>query len=171
MQIEAGKFYRTRDGQKIGPMCHPEPDSRYGWNIPGLRRGRWDIDGEDGEATGWGKSSGGDLIAEWIDTPDLTAIKTPFGLLDDATREALKAHGGPWEYFGPGGDWRDWTNNTNPWFSELAYRVKPQPPKPREWWIEFDGRYKGFAYPHEHQPEKMDGRNTLIHVREVIDNA
>lgn len=68
---------------------------------------------------------------------DLTAIKTPFGLLDEVygpgTQEALKAHGGPTEIWTSLG----WQENSNPgWFDlVLAYRVKPAPPKPREWWI------------------------------------
>lgn len=166
MQIELGKYYCTRDGQKVGPMCHPEPSSRYGWNTPGLRRGRWDIDGEDGEATGWGKPSGGDLIAEWVDTPDLTAITTPFGLLDDATREALKAHGGPIQRY-DGSCWIDVPMPT--WGNGSAYRVKPQPSKPREWWLiksfmPFDDRKAAESWANVHGLE-------IIHVREVIDNA
>ena len=33
---------------------------------------------------------------------DLTKITTPLALLDDKTREALIAHGGPYEYWGAG---------------------------------------------------------------------
>jgi hypothetical protein len=62
---------------------------------------------------------------------DLTAITTPFGLLDDATREALKAHGGPWEAFGVAG-WSPIFGDC-PFNQWIAYRVKPSPPKPREW--------------------------------------
>jgi hypothetical protein len=64
---------------------------------------------------------------------DLTAITTPWGLLDDATREALKAHGGPYEHFHECGAWEAAT--TPQWSAHRAYRVKPQPPKPREWWL------------------------------------
>lgn len=66
---------------------------------------------------------------------DLTALTTPFGLLDRATQEALKAHGGPYEYFGCAGDWFAVMDNAPLWTNELAYRVKPAPPKPREWWV------------------------------------
>lgn len=64
---------------------------------------------------------------------ELTALTTPFGLLDRKTQEALKAHGGPtdvWTSFG-------WQENSNPgWFDPvLTYRVKPAPPKPREWYV------------------------------------
>jgi hypothetical protein len=80
MNIEAGKYYRTRDGQKVGPMCHPEPDSQFCWNVLGARRGRWSDTGVDGEAAGHVKKATGDLIAEWTDAPDLTAITTPKAL-------------------------------------------------------------------------------------------
>ena len=64
---------------------------------------------------------------------DLTAITTPFGLLDRETQEALKAHGGPWEYW-TGHRWT-FPDKIPGWFPELAYRVKPAPPKPREWYV------------------------------------
>jgi hypothetical protein len=67
---------------------------------------------------------------------DLTAIATPFGLLDRETQEALKAHDGPFEmYFGEG--WVEW--NSPEWGNTCVYRVKPAPPKPRDiWLIEWD---------------------------------
>lgn len=79
---------------------------------------------------------------------DLTKITTPYGLLDTATREALKAHGGPFEYAAPENDWR-WVSvfDERPlWRRQNVYRVKPQPPKPREAWIEVDaqGRFVRF---------------------------
>lgn len=67
---------------------------------------------------------------------DLTAITTPFGLLDDATREALKAHGGPYECYTLGAEGK-WTllNWRFDWLNGHVYRVKPTPPKPRELWM------------------------------------
>lgn len=63
---------------------------------------------------------------------DLTKITTPFGLLDPETQEALRAHGGSYERYSSKG----WVDSHAPvWYVENAYRVKPQPPKPREWWI------------------------------------
>lgn len=55
---------------------------------------------------------------------DLTAITTPMFLLDEATRTALKAHGGPYELC-----WDDgWIDATTPsWHSAFTYRVKPGP--------------------------------------------
>jgi hypothetical protein len=55
---------------------------------------------------------------------DLTKIKTPFGLLEPETQEALKAHGGPYEVYCHG----EWLENNYPTFRlAVVYRVKPQP--------------------------------------------
>lgn len=64
------------------------------------------------------------IISRANTTPDLTAITTPFGLLDKATQDALRAHGGPYESY----DVRGWHNVSNPsWVVYRVYRVKPQP--------------------------------------------
>jgi hypothetical protein len=129
MKIEAGKYYRTRDGQKVGPMIDrcPKPHELTRWKD---KKGTcWHEDGRHLTAMGTPEL---DLIAEWTDAPDLTAITTPFGLLDDATREALKAHGGPYQVYGPDGNWTSWPPG---WHVNCVYRVKPSPPKPREWWV------------------------------------
>ena len=139
MQIEAGKFYRTRDGRRVGPMGYYE-DEFLQCEIDGLKR--------------LFKISGGehrygmrdlDLIAEWVDelphgharlpsgaVVDLTAITTPFGLLDEVygpgAQEALRAHGGPWEGWCEGAKWE---KIHDPYWSVTStYRVKPQPPAP-----------------------------------------
>lgn len=60
---------------------------------------------------------------------DLTKIEKPFGLLDEETQAALKAHGGPYEYVSNDG----WTEIAEPfWAFGTTYRVKP---KPREFWV------------------------------------
>ena len=67
---------------------------------------------------------------------DLTDLKTPFGLLDRETQEALKAHGGPYEYwYWAHDDWRIPDNDEPIWHKATVYRVKPAPPKPREWFV------------------------------------
>lgn len=65
-------------------------------------------------------------------TQDLTKITTPFGLLDAETQEALRAHGGPYQWWQ--GVWEDIEPN---WVGTMTYRVKPQPPRPRECVIGF----------------------------------
>jgi hypothetical protein len=68
-------------------------------------------------------------------TTDLTTITTPFGLLDKATQKALRECGGPWEFYS---NFEGWLKITRPDFSYnmgVTYRLKPQPPKPREWWM------------------------------------
>ena len=65
---------------------------------------------------------------------DLTALTTPFGLLDPETQEALKAHGGPYETFMqkswvglPAG--QDFSRTRFDY--SYAVRVRPAPPQPR----------------------------------------
>ncbi len=141
MQIESGKIYVTADGQKVGPLSlNPQP-AKGGhdyWMAEGqLSDGSRKLWFQDG--TFWptnspsrnARNAGFDLVAEWTDTPDLTKLTTPYGLLDDATREALKAHGGPYECW----EGREWREVPPSWFGEWVYRVKPQPPKPRELWL------------------------------------
>jgi len=55
---------------------------------------------------------------------DLTKITTPFALLDYETREALKAHGGPYELWGAA--LAKWAASTSPtWNGGCIYRVAP----------------------------------------------
>ena len=56
-------------------------------------------------------------------TPDLTAVTTPFGLLDAATQEALRAHGGPYEMW----DGAEWDEGIPSWYGDSTYRVQPKP--------------------------------------------
>lgn len=57
-------------------------------------------------------------------TLDLTAITTPFGLLDAATQQALRAHGGPYEFWNSD----EWNQARTPRFDgSNTYRVKPGP--------------------------------------------
>ncbi len=55
---------------------------------------------------------------------DLAKITTPFGLLDDATRDALIAHGGPWEWYSDYDGWQDCVAFP-PCVPGTVYRVKP----------------------------------------------
>jgi len=93
---------------------------------------------------------------------DLTDLKTPFGLLDRETQEALKAHGGPWEMY-VGDAWADWSNPE--WGSTCVYRVKPAPPKPREWYVS-GGNCIWDTYAEAYNA--CDRGEKPIHVREVL---
>ncbi len=78
LTIETGKFYRTRDGRKVGPMDEwisdqfreRAGDGRY-----------WTVDG-----VGHNEAKGEDLIAEWIDEPasndNQPIAKQPAGTAD-----------------------------------------------------------------------------------------
>lgn len=111
---------------------------------------------------------------------DLTKITTPFGLLDEETQAALKAHGGPFEILNHRGVWR----KVDPsWSQYSTYRVKPTPPKaaqhtgtevggshlppkPREWWCVG-------AQMHDSEAEAIAFQNhcglPIVHVREVLE--
>ena len=68
LQIEAGKYYITRDGRKIGPMVHAGGDAYdapFVWGT--LGGGVWAHNGEDGSVSGpIGSETPGDLVAEWV---------------------------------------------------------------------------------------------------------
>ena len=183
MKIEAGKFYRTRGGQKVGPMRH---DFGIIWDsrecYPNDGDYHWTEDGKSGRAA---NADCPDLIAEWSEPMDLTAPDYNDGLW----------HG--WN----GGEcpvdprsevewiWHDPAQNTAgksegparraAWRSHvLKFRVtKPAPPKPREWWINAGSRT---VVLHETYESANEGRRNSrgeiahgyeadpIHVREVL---
>lgn len=100
---------------------------------------------------------------------DLTKITTPFGLLDAETQKALQEHCGPFEFYDYRGLWSD--IGSGEWFPSLAYRVKPQPPKPREWWANI---YPGVGFMHATKAEADKnssgmGRLECIKVVEVLE--
>ena len=67
------------------------------------------------------------LVSRATPTIDLTTITTPFGLLDEATQAALKAHGGPYEiYEGMEIGWRE-VRRLYGDTTSVTYRVKPAP--------------------------------------------
>lgn len=105
-------------------------------------------------------------------TQDLTAITTPFGLLDEETREALKAHGGPYELYEGYDRWLSFLSFENPsWLDSITYRVKPAPPTPREWHAGFTesgmhvGMWDSRAEAEEAMRHYVNPR--IVHVREV----
>lgn len=68
------------------------------------------------------------IISRAAPPVDLTAIREPFGLLDEVygpgTQEAMRSHGGPYEMFDIDGKWSEWEPR---WSPGIAYRVKPAP--------------------------------------------
>jgi hypothetical protein len=97
---------------------------------------------------------------------DLTKITTPFGLLNKETQDALIAHGGPYEYWASIGEWSDVRLNPA-WGVATTYRVKPLPPKPREWWLCRDEKDHPFSV-WDNLPAD-DVWSEVIHVREVLE--
>jgi len=62
LTIQSGKFYRTRDGRKVGPMTEWDTyGSEYQWESGGYL---WKDDGEN-----YDKDSVHTIIAEWTDEP------------------------------------------------------------------------------------------------------
>ena len=66
MQIEEWKFYRTRDGRKVGPIDY-NPESK-GDNFPFVSPCGYCRYTTDGSLL-TGTPNRGDLIAEWVDEP------------------------------------------------------------------------------------------------------
>ncbi|WP_421461219.1 hypothetical protein [Agrobacterium tumefaciens] len=78
LKIEAGKFYKTRDGRKVGPIVvaqgrgKPWPwKSCYGWNTYYFKE-----DGFSCPGSIHGHRDADDIIAEWIDEPEAKASTT-----------------------------------------------------------------------------------------------
>ena len=138
LQIEAGKYYRTRDGRKVGPMVFDSDTiTEYVWDDKATSRS-YD---SSGRQYGDSLQSDWDLIAEWRDDQpahiithegreyDLTTLETPFGLLPEPVQEALQAwpHGVYW-YHGA----RVWQKHSRPeWSQTQTYRATPAPTETR----------------------------------------
>jgi hypothetical protein len=79
MKIEAGKYYKTRDGHKVGPMKPYLVDEKV-WHEKGDGRRFWIEDG-----TRWVKDFYNDIIEEWQDdepkpSTDLAALAKQHGI-------------------------------------------------------------------------------------------
>lgn len=96
----------------------------------------------------------------------LTKITTPFGLLDEATQKALRECGGPYQRY-CGGWWEDCGINES-WL-QTTYRLKPQPPKPREFCVELDDAGFAFRVHEDGAPIAYQAGHRLVFVREVIE--
>jgi hypothetical protein len=81
LQLQAGKFYKTRDGRKVGPLVEDEDDCfpfiSHDLSETWRADGTWSLDRQEKHRL--------DLIAEWTDTPIVTA----------ATVDAINEEYGP----------------------------------------------------------------------------
>lgn len=129
LKLEVGKYYRTRDGGKVGPIEGKEPyvgtyiiegyNESYGF--------AWFEDGRKNRDY----ESRSDLVAEWNDEPmDNHTEYKPWKDLTDIEKGALllaRHEGKEIEFYNPRG-FRQWLTleyaNFKP---SVAYRIKPEP--------------------------------------------
>lgn len=128
---------------------------------------------DDGRRDGYGRIlAGRDIIHVREVLPeaplDLTKNTTPFGLLDEATQAALKAHGGPYEFWQLG---RVWDHCSEPaWCYDIVYRVAPSAapakPAPREvaaWAVVRDGIVdEAFVYRSDASRDQCQRGGTVV---------
>ena len=128
MKVEEGKYYRTRDGRKVGPMRGVTGDFEADHEDNDLNGHVWTPNGtqwwvKDGDKTKL------DLIAEWADEPE--AEPTPWKDMTDAEKGALllaDLEGQAVEYWDAlAGKWSEPVAYRPKWFDYDAYRVKPDP--------------------------------------------
>lgn len=119
MQIEEGKFYRARDGRKVGPMRKSSFDDGYPWHADGVQ-GYWSNTGVR-QRSGCTKT---DLIAEWTDKPaepKLWRDMTP----KEKGALFLAAHEG--KVIEASSDAKLWLSSEPQWREHYYYRVRPEP--------------------------------------------
>jgi len=147
IKIEVGKYYRTHAGGNVGPLLKTEA-SQFVFT-DGVR-----VWTEDGLEIGGRRDGRFDIIAEWTDTPahiiqssngrtyDLTALETPFGLLPENVRVALKA----WPHGLNGYTGTCFADVPIPAFhGNSTYRAKPAP-QPKEWVLYWEDGAHGTEY-------------------------
>jgi len=80
LKIEPGKFYRTRDGRKKGPILKGEqyPKGPWMWKtIEGDDEDYYDVDGLSYKGMNLSKNGGhSDLISEWQDEEPTGPVRT-----------------------------------------------------------------------------------------------
>ena len=121
MKIEQGKFYRTRDGRKVGPM--EGYTSKWVSGFDNTFDKEWRNDGTNLGTMYGGMTSADDLIEEWVETPKTWSEMT------DAEKGALllaEHEGKDIECFQK--TLNDWVAVNYPMFNpDIAYRVKSEP--------------------------------------------
>jgi hypothetical protein len=89
MKIEAGKFYRTRDGRKVGPM-EVSRDATYPWKA--RANDGWRSFTGSGLFLLHAYPSALDLIAEWVDPapePAKAGLPDVMGFLDEYSAKIM----------------------------------------------------------------------------------
>lgn len=135
VKLEEGKYYRARDGRKVGPLvmrpsyslCGAEG---WGYSLDSY----WYTDKDYSGRTQRFQESNEDLVAEWVEetTMDIYSLEKPFGWLYEATKEALKDHyydGGKLEIYTADG----WVTRSKGdgwsvgWYKALIHRAVKKP--------------------------------------------
>lgn len=95
LTIEAGKFYKTRDGRKVGPAEYRDGEEYdvYRWRIDPVddsgERGHY-VYTNAGKYSILGTHAHHDLIAEWIDEPDEQPAKASNDNAEPAVKPKFK---------------------------------------------------------------------------------
>ena len=87
MQLEVGKYYKTRDGRKVGPMIDLDNGCNDPWKayLPGEEVTYWRDSGSH-----WGDIRPSDLIAEWTDEPAPGTLSSE--TIDHIAIDSLRHH-------------------------------------------------------------------------------
>ena len=135
MKIEAGKYYHTRDGRKVGPMVEECPRwSEWPFDVQNededdpISVCLWKDDGICDEGSQY------DLVAEWTDAPklwrDMTAEEKGALLLAHHEGRDIECR----YAFNNG-----WCHDSKPvWADDAAYRVKPTVDSVQCYWNGFN---------------------------------
>lgn len=155
MKLEAGKSYRTRNGNKVTVnSCDDNEGATFNSKDFGLYR----ADGTFGYGSLY--CEGFDIIAEWIDGPAASEYNDgkwhgwnggQCQVHPKSRIEASDGHGVTSDYAGM----FDWGGGAD---HIIAFRVIKAYTEPREWWLD-PITVRAYA----------DKRHGCIHVREVID--
>lgn len=76
MIIEAGKYYRNRRGEKLGPAVHDGNCRLYEWDLMDMTGHRVGYT-KTGQWIHTGDQSLNDLVAEWVDGPTMPFTANP----------------------------------------------------------------------------------------------
>lgn len=180
MKIEAGSIgtlaeLDVKPGDVVEQLDGMSPDGNRQYFVcngpdPYGASGPWLCKSRTGDTSkGWSSSKKNcRLISRAATTPpiDLTAITTPFGLLDKATQDALRDHGGPVDQYTSCG-WRPHVMHKVSYHPAVVYRVKPGPKREavtnREMYITTRGTIAGNA--------KLDGARPVTITYDTIDGV